>query len=114
MTVCILDFYTFAGWAGTVLSSIELIPQMIQTFVLFSAVGISTLTISMFFFASIAWLIYGIGISSWQIIISSILQLAVASVIVWFKLFDYTRSQTRQIMQSTFEKYGITPLERAR
>ena len=76
------------GWIASFFSVINLIPQVIQAFKTKSVAGMAVLTILAFFIGNIFWITYGIGIKSWQILLSSSVQFIAAGILLWFKYND--------------------------
>jgi len=85
MSIPLPQAYSALGWVASLLSILLFIPQMMQAFVTKSTEDISTLTILAISVADIFWVIYGIGVNSWQLIMSAILQGIIGFVIIGYK-----------------------------
>lgn len=95
------------GWVANFFSIINLLPQVIQAYVTGSVVGVSPLTMLAFFIGDIFWIIYGIGINSFPVIVSSVVQFVAAFILLWFKYgthvkgwFNFMRPQPLVAIQA--------------
>ena len=74
------------GWVGAIFSTICAIPQVFQAVMSQSAEDVSIIMYFLFIIAGIFWVTYGIGLSSFQVIFSSSMQIITGSFIIGFKL----------------------------
>lgn len=74
------------GSLAGVLTTIAFLPQVIKTYRCKSAKDISGLTFSLFALGVTLWLIYGISLNLWPLIIANAVTLMLALIILWFKL----------------------------
>lgn len=79
------------GWVGTFFSIIDLLPQVVEAFIVGNVDGVSTITIFAFFFGNFFWITYGVGIDSAQVLVSSVIQLAAACILLWFKYGEHIK-----------------------
>ena len=73
---------SFAG----ALTTLAFIPQVVKTWQSKSAHDISIMTISLFCTGLVLWLLYGLSINSWPVIVSNAVTLALAGAILAMKL----------------------------
>lgn len=81
-----MDANTLLGIAAGSLTTLAFIPQVIRTWRTRSTHDISLVMFLLFNTGLVLWLIYGVRIGSWPIIIANILTLVLAGVILYFKL----------------------------
>ncbi len=74
------------GHLGSVLSSITFIPQVYKTWKSRSAGDLSLLMMGIVFTSTIVWLIYGIGLDLWPVIICNGVICALSLLLIYFKL----------------------------
>ena len=79
------------GWVANFFSIINLLPQVIQAYVTGSVEGVSPLTMFAFFIGNIFWATYGIGIGSFPVLVSSVVQFVAACILLWFKYGDHIK-----------------------
>jgi MtN3 and saliva related transmembrane protein len=74
------------GHLGSLLSSITFIPQVYKTWKSKSAGDLSLLMMGIVFTSTIVWLIYGIGLDLWPVIICNSIIGALSLLLIFFKL----------------------------
>lgn len=74
------------GHLGSILSSITFIPQVYKTWKSKSAGDLSMLMMGIVFTSTIVWLIYGIGLDLWPVIICNGIICALSLLLIFFKL----------------------------
>lgn len=74
------------GAIAGALTTIAFVPQVIKTWKSRSAHDISIITISLFCTGLVLWLLYGITIGSWPVIVSNVVTLLLALSILGMKL----------------------------
>jgi MtN3 and saliva related transmembrane protein len=77
--------YNVIGWIANICSAINILPQLMQAILINSTRGLNSLTVAAIIIGNIFWIIYGILINSYPIIISSILQMSIAIILVGLK-----------------------------
>lgn len=76
-------------WLGTVagsLTTVAFLPQVIKTWRTRSAQDISGLTFALFGSGVALWLLYGLMLDLWPVILANGVTLVLSLVILWFKL----------------------------
>lgn len=76
----------FLGFLAGILTTVAFVPQVIKTWQLRSAKDFSLGMLVTFVSGIFLWLIYGILIQSWPVIIANFFTFILASIILWFKL----------------------------
>lgn len=76
----------FLGFLAGILTTVAFVPQVIRTWQLKSAKDFSLGMLVTFISGVFLWLIYGILIQSWPVIIANFFTFILASIILWFKL----------------------------
>ncbi len=74
------------GYLAATLTTASFIPQVVQTFKTRDVSGISLLMYSAFTIGIGLWLVYGILISAWPIVIANCITLSLAVTILTMKL----------------------------
>ena len=74
------------GYLAATLTTASFIPQVVQTFKTRDVSGISLLMYSAFTIGIGLWLVYGILISAWPIVIANCITLSLALTILTMKL----------------------------
>ena len=74
------------GHLGSLLSSITFIPQVFKTWKTKSAGDLSLLMMGIVFLSTIVWLIYGIGLKLWPVIICNSIICLLSLTLIFFKL----------------------------
>ena len=89
-----MTFGDFAGIAAGTLTTIAFVPQVIKTWRSQSADDISMMMFLMFTTGVMMWLIYGISINSWPMIVANTITLVLAVSIIAMKLrYEYQKKQ---------------------
>jgi len=65
-------FSEIAGWVGTFISTISLVPQVVKTYQTKSARDLSFFTLLCFFLSAACWISYGVAIRSYPVITTNI------------------------------------------
>jgi MtN3 and saliva related transmembrane protein len=74
------------GHLGSILSSITFIPQVYKTWKSKSAGDLSLLMMGIVFISTIVWMIYGIGLNLWPVIICNSIICFLSLTLIFFKL----------------------------
>lgn len=78
--------FEWFGFAAAFLTSISFVPQAIMTIRTRNTSGISRAMYSMFTVGVALWLVYGIALESWPMILANSVTLALAATILALKL----------------------------
>lgn len=81
-----MDANTLLGIAAGLLTTLVFIPQVIRTWRTRSTHDISLVMFLLFNTGLVLWLIYGVRIGSWPIIVANTVTLVLAMSILYFKL----------------------------
>ena len=79
-------YMEFFGYTAAILTTLAFIPQLIKTLKTKKAEDVSLTTLIMFLTGVAAWIIYGIEISSKQILIANCITFILNFLILLFKL----------------------------
>ena len=79
-------FIDFIGYCAAVLTTASFVPQALHTFRTRDVRGISLGMYSAFTVGVACWLIYGLLLSAWPIVVANTITLALASAILVMKL----------------------------
>ena len=71
------------GYAAAILTTVSFVPQAILTLRTRNVSGISLGMYSCFTAGVALWLVYGISLGQWPLILANAITLALASVIMW-------------------------------
>lgn len=74
------------GYAAAILTTVSFVPQAILTLRTRNVSGISLGMYSCFTAGVALWLVYGISLGQWPLILANAITLALASVIMWTKI----------------------------
>ena len=74
------------GFAAAFLTSVSFIPQAVMTIRTRNTSGISRGMYSMFTVGVVLWLVYGLALGSWPMILANTVTLALAATILGLKL----------------------------
>ncbi|MCE2878151.1 MAG: SemiSWEET transporter [Comamonadaceae bacterium] len=74
------------GYAAAILTTVSFVPQAILTLRTRNVSGISLGMYSCFTAGVALWLVYGISLGQWPLILANAITLALASVILWTKI----------------------------
>ena len=94
-----IDITTLLGTTAGTLTTIAFIPQALKTWRSRSAEDISLGMFVLFSTGVLLWLIYGIALGAWPIIIANAIPLALALMILALKVLDVLQHR-RAIMAS--------------
>ncbi len=74
------------GYAAAFLTTASFVPQAIQTFRTKDVTGISLGMYSAFVVGIVLWLVYGLLLGAWPIVIANVITLSLAATILAMKL----------------------------
>lgn len=77
---------TLLGLLAGVLTTVAFIPQVIKTWRTHATHDISLATFAIFTAGVLTWLVYGLLVGDWPIIIANAVTFVLAATIVYFKL----------------------------
>jgi MtN3 and saliva related transmembrane protein len=86
---------TLLGMLATVLSTISLIPQIIEIYRKKSADGVSFFMLVAFFIGAICWISYGVLTSSYAIVFANVIFLICSSWMIFLKFHFKNKNKTR-------------------
>ncbi|MBD6615912.1 hypothetical protein FNW02_08735 [Komarekiella sp. 'clone 1'] len=81
-----MDFITFLGFIAATVTTLSFLPQMIKTWQSKSAKDVSFGTLVSFNIGVFLWLIYGIFLQAWPIILANGVTLFFNLIILWLKI----------------------------
>lgn len=81
-----IDWIQVAGHVGALLSSLTFVPQVYKSWVSKSVADLSFAMMLIVFSSTIVWLIYGISLNLWPVILANGFIAVVALVLIYFKL----------------------------
>lgn len=81
-----MNWIEAVGHLGSFLSSVTFLPQVYKTWKSRSAGDISLLMIVIVFISTVVWLIYGIGMGLWPVIIANGVICFLSVLLIVFKL----------------------------
>ncbi|MDH6060756.1 SemiSWEET transporter [Chrysosporum bergii ANA360D] len=81
-----MDFITLLGLCAASLTTGAFLPQMLKTWQTKSAKDVSYLMLVTFMSGLFLWLIYGICLNSWPIILSNTVTLFFNLIMLWLKM----------------------------
>lgn len=81
-----MNFITILGLSAAMLTTVAFLPQVLQTWRTKSAKDVSYLMLITFMSGLFLWLIYGIYLQAWPIILANSTTLALNFVILWLKI----------------------------
>jgi MtN3 and saliva related transmembrane protein len=74
------------GYVAATLTTASFVPQALQTFKTKDVRGISLGMYSVFTIGVALWLVYGVLMAAWPIVLANSITLALAAAILWMKL----------------------------
>ena len=74
------------GYVAATLTTASFVPQALQTFKTKDVRGISLGMYSVFTLGVALWLVYGVLMAAWPIVLANSITLALAAAILWMKL----------------------------
>lgn len=81
-----MDFVSISGMVGGFLTTISFLPQVIKVWKTRSTKDISLIMFVLFTIGVFFWLLYGIFMNAWPIILANGMTLILACIIIVFKL----------------------------
>jgi MtN3 and saliva related transmembrane protein len=81
-----MNFITILGLSAAILTTVAFLPQVLQTWRTKSAKDVSYVMLITFMSGLFLWLIYGIYLQAWPIILANSTTLALNFVILWLKI----------------------------
>jgi MtN3 and saliva related transmembrane protein len=81
-----MNFITILGLSAAILTTVAFLPQVFQTWRTKSAKDVSYVMLITFMSGLFLWLIYGIYLQAWPIILANSTTLALNFVILWLKI----------------------------
>ena len=81
-----MSWISFLGAAAATSSTVSYLPQVVRTWRTRSTVDISLGMFSLMVWATTLWLLYGIAVGDWAIIVSNSICLVLSTTILYFKL----------------------------
>lgn len=86
-----MNWLEITGHVGSALSSITFMPQVYRVWKTKSAGDLSMATILIVFISTIIWLVYGIGMNLWPVIICNGIICALSVLLLYFKFMFANR-----------------------
>lgn len=74
------------GYAAAILTSVSFVPQALKSWQTRDLSGVSLAMYSLFTLGVALWLVYGVMLGSWPIIVANAITLALAGVVLTLKL----------------------------
>ena len=84
------------GWVAAIFSMVSVIPQVLQAFISQSVDDVSLAMYFLLIATNVFWLIYGIGLGSWQLVMSIAIQLISGIIVVGFKIKPYIHTMLQE------------------
>lgn len=81
-----MTIVALVGFIATVLAPLSFLSQVVKTWKLKETKDISLLMYAIFWLGVVLWLIYGLLLGSWPIVINNIIMLTLTSIMLFFKL----------------------------
>lgn len=81
-----MTWVEIVGHTGSFLSSVTFIPQVYKTWKSKSAKDLSMLMLFIIFISTIVWLIYGVALNLWPVIVCNSVICALSLLLIFFKL----------------------------
>jgi MtN3 and saliva related transmembrane protein len=75
-----------AGLLGAFLSSVTFLPQVYKTWKTRSAGDLSLMMMLIVFISTIVWLVYGVALNLWPVIICNGIICGLSALLIYFKL----------------------------
>ena len=80
-----MNWVEIIGHFGAILSSITFIPQVVKTWQTKSVGDLSLNMMMIVFISTIVWLIYGVSLVLWPVIVANTIICALSMVLIYFK-----------------------------
>ena len=74
------------GYIAATLTTASFVPQALQTFKTKDVSGISLVMYSVFTLGIAMWLLYGLLIAAWPVVIANTITIVLAGAILWMKI----------------------------
>lgn len=74
------------GYIAATLTTASFVPQALQTFKTKDVSGISLVMYSVFTLGIAMWLVYGLLIAAWPVVIANTITIVLAGAILWMKI----------------------------
>jgi len=81
-----MTWVEIVGHLGSFLSSVTFIPQVYKTWKSKSASDLSMLMLFIIFTSTIVWLVYGVSLNLWPVIVCNSVICALSLLLIFFKL----------------------------
>lgn len=81
-----LDLHNFIGYAAAILTTVAFVPQALKSWQTRDLSGVSLPMYSLFTMGMAMWLVYGVMLDSWPIIIANAITIVLASVVLALKV----------------------------
>ena len=81
-----MQFIDLIGYCAAALTTLSFVPQAWHTFKTRDVSGISLGMYSAFTLGVALWLVYGLLLGAWPIVLANAITLALAAAILWMKL----------------------------
>ena len=81
-----LDFHNLIGYAAAILTTVAFVPQALKSWQTRDLSGVSLPMYSLFTVGMVMWLVYGVMLGSWPIIIANAITIVLASVVLALKV----------------------------
>jgi MtN3 and saliva related transmembrane protein len=80
------DFHNFIGYAAAILTTVAFVPQALKSWQTRDLSGVSLPIYSLFTVGMVMWLVYGVMLDSWPIIIANAITIVLASMVLALKV----------------------------
>jgi len=81
-------FFDVVGYAAALLTTLSFVPQARKSWVTRDLSGISLTMYSLFTLGVALWMVYGLAIGSWPVILANAITLALAGMVLVLKIRD--------------------------
>jgi len=81
-----MNWIDVAGHAGAFLSSVTFIPQVYRVWKTRSANDLSMTMLLIIFSSTIIWLVYGVALTLWPVIVANTIICGLSLLLIYFKL----------------------------
>ena len=78
----------FIGYFSAFLTTFAFVPQAYHSWKTRDLSGVSLPMYSFFSLGVLGWIIYGLKIASWPIVVANIITLLLACIVLWLKLIN--------------------------
>ena len=82
----LLDLHNLVGYAAAILTTVAFVPQALKSWQTRDLSGVSLPMYSLFTVGVTMWLLYGVMLGSWPIIIGNTITVILASVVLALKV----------------------------